>query len=240
MIGQEQWNLYTTDTNNDGHFTRGLTRSATSASGETYGANYVVFTNLSGGAFDLLITNGYYAGVDAMEIVANPLMTTSVLSDSFTTLPYGVTETFTNVVTPAPSDGELLTFMNGATVLGYGALAGGRVTYSTGTLGYGTNFIKTVYYGDANYMASTSSVLAVNVTSFVPPRLACMPVGNFAFELTWSSVPSVSYQTQVSTNLATGIWNNLGSAYVASGTNISAIVFKPAVDQEFFRISSTP
>ena len=69
--GVQQWNLYTSTTVNDGHFSRDLTPANTSAAGETPGANYIVFTNLSGGAFDLLITNGNYGGVNALEIVAN-------------------------------------------------------------------------------------------------------------------------------------------------------------------------
>ena len=79
VLGLRQWNLYTTVTNNDGHFTQDLTPSNASAVGETMGANYCIFTNLTGGAFDLLITNGNYGGVNALEIVANPAPTNLAL-----------------------------------------------------------------------------------------------------------------------------------------------------------------
>lgn len=45
MLGLKQWNLYTTATNN-GQFIQDLTSANTSASDETPGANYIVFTNL--------------------------------------------------------------------------------------------------------------------------------------------------------------------------------------------------
>jgi hypothetical protein len=70
VLGTQQWNLYTTATNNDGHFTQDLTPMNSGVAGETLGANYLVFTNLSGGAFDLLLTNGNYAGLNAFEVVA--------------------------------------------------------------------------------------------------------------------------------------------------------------------------
>ena len=104
-LGTKQWNLFTTTTNNDGHFTRAVT-STTGVSGETLGANYFVLTNLSGGAFDLLITNGYYGGINALEIVANPFPTLSVLRAATNRLSGGLALTLTNTVTPAPSDGE--------------------------------------------------------------------------------------------------------------------------------------
>lgn len=73
VLGTEQWNLFTTVAANPGTLTQDLTRFNTGTAGETAGANYLVFTNLSGGAFDLLITNGNNGGVNAIEIVANTL-----------------------------------------------------------------------------------------------------------------------------------------------------------------------
>ncbi|HEX7653836.1 MAG TPA: hypothetical protein VF607_10035, partial [Verrucomicrobiae bacterium] len=75
LQGIRQWNLYTTVSANNGGFAQDLTPTNTSTAGETFGANYLVFTNLSGGAFDLLITNGNFGGVNGIEIVANTLPT---------------------------------------------------------------------------------------------------------------------------------------------------------------------
>ncbi|MGA2248639.1 MAG: hypothetical protein ABSH48_27100 [Verrucomicrobiota bacterium] len=71
VLGTKQWNLYTTATNG-GQFVKDQTPANTTISGETTGANYLVFSNLSGRAFDLLITNANYGGINALEIVANP------------------------------------------------------------------------------------------------------------------------------------------------------------------------
>ena len=73
VLGTRQWNLYTTDASNNGTFVQDSTPANAGTSGETPGANYLIFTNLSGGAFDLLITNGNYGGVNAIEVVANTL-----------------------------------------------------------------------------------------------------------------------------------------------------------------------
>lgn len=163
VLGTKQWNLYTTTTNNDGHFTQDLTPANTGAAGETAGANYFVFTNLSGGAFDLLITNGNFGGINGLEIVANPLPTTSSLSVSTNTAPFGTALVFSNTVYPPPSDGEPVVFLDGATVLATAPLHGSTAVFTSGTLGTGPHSITAVYGGDSDYLASTSSVLSVNI-----------------------------------------------------------------------------
>jgi large repetitive protein len=68
--------------------------------------------------------------------------------------------TFTAVVTSklgSPPDGEAVTFKEGTTVLGTGALSGGMATFTTSTLPVGTNAIKAVYGGDVHLAASTSN-----------------------------------------------------------------------------------
>jgi hypothetical protein len=70
VLGLKRWNLYTTVTNIDGHFTQDETPYNSGVNGETPGANYCVLSNLTGGAFDLLITNGNHGGVNDIEILA--------------------------------------------------------------------------------------------------------------------------------------------------------------------------
>jgi hypothetical protein len=165
VLGMAQWSLYTTATNNDGHFTQGLTPSNPGATGETPGANYIVFTNLSGGAFDLLITNGNYGGVNAIEIVANPAVTAGSLSASTNNAAYGSLVVFTNLVTPAPPNGENVVFLDGAAILGATALQNGLATCGSTALLPGNHFITAIYAGDANYLASTSSILSQTVAA---------------------------------------------------------------------------
>jgi hypothetical protein len=117
VLGIRQWNLYTTSTVNDGHFTQDLTPSNTSAGGETVGANYCVFTNLSGGSFDLMITNGNYGGVNAIEIVANPAPPTVIGiradgSNVVLTWPQGVLLEATNLMGPWTTNNAVSPYTN--------------------------------------------------------------------------------------------------------------------------------
>jgi hypothetical protein len=164
VLGLAQWNMYSTTTNNDGHFTQDLTPFNTGTSGETLGANYCVFSNLSGGAFDLLITNGNYGGLSAIEIVANPAATVCSLVVSTNAAGYGQAVNLSASLTPVPPNGETVRFLDGATLLGVGALSGGATACSANGLALGSHELMAVYGGDGNYLASTSAVANVTVT----------------------------------------------------------------------------
>jgi uncharacterized repeat protein (TIGR03803 family) len=71
----------------------------------------------------------------------------------------GEAVTFTAVVTPAPPDGETISFMEGTTVLGTGLLSDGSATYVTSTLPVGTSKITAVYGGDLTFHDSTSNTI---------------------------------------------------------------------------------
>jgi hypothetical protein len=163
VLGLAQWNMYATTTNNNGQFIQDLTPLNAGTSGETPGANYCVFSNLSGGAFDLLITNGNYGGVAAIEIVANPAATTCSLTASTNAASYGQVVTLGVSLTPAPPNGETVSFLDGGTLLGVGTLSGGAA-YSTNNLVVGSHGLTAVYGGDGNYLASTSAVVTVTVS----------------------------------------------------------------------------
>ena len=64
-------------------------------------------------------------------------VTTTTLSSSENPSTYGQAVTFTAVVSSsqgAPPNGETVTFMQGKTVLGTGALSGGTAAFTTSTL----------------------------------------------------------------------------------------------------------
>jgi hypothetical protein len=89
--------------------------------------------------------------------------TTTTLSSSPNPSIYGQAVTFTAAVTSilgAPPDGETVTFKKGGTVLGTGSLSGGSASFTTSALPAGTNYIKAVYGGDANFAASTSKAVS--------------------------------------------------------------------------------
>ena len=68
---------------------------------------------------------------------------------------------FTATVSPAPTNGESVTFKDGSTTLGTGTLSSGQATYTTTAtqLAAGSHSITAVYAGDGAYGASTSSPL---------------------------------------------------------------------------------
>jgi hypothetical protein len=107
-------------------------------------------------------TNGGYndAFVAKLDMRA---VTTTALTSSPNPSAYGQVVIFTAKVTSsigAPPDGEIVTFKQGATVLGTGTLSGGTATLSISTLGVGTKSVTAVYGGDSNFAASTSKAVS--------------------------------------------------------------------------------
>ena len=88
-----------------------------------------------------------------------PTSTTTALTSSPNPSTYGEAVTFTAVVTPAPLDGETVSFMKGKTVLGTGTLGGGSASFTTSALPVGTTTVTAVYGGDGNFDPSTSNKL---------------------------------------------------------------------------------
>lgn len=167
-LAMRQWNLYTTVASNNGTFIQDLTPANTGTTGETPRANYLLFTNLSGGAFDLLITNGNYGGVNAIEIVANVAgsgrqPTIALLTGPTNPVLPGASATLTCTVAPSPPDGEFVSFLDSTNGLGWGTLDAGQTTFNAFNLSAGTHAIQAIYGGDANYLASTSSIASVMV-----------------------------------------------------------------------------
>jgi len=99
---------------------------------------------------------------NAVKQLVSKVATTTALSSSPNPSTYGQAVTFSAVVTSssgAPPDGETVTFKEGTTVLGTGALSGGSASFTTSALPAGTNAIKAVYGGDTEFAASTSNVV---------------------------------------------------------------------------------
>ena len=82
--------------------------------------------------------------------------TTTTLSSSPNPSTYGLAVTFTAVVTPAPPDGETVSFMRGTTVLGTGTLSGGSAVFTTSALKVGTTSVAADYSGDSDFKGSKS------------------------------------------------------------------------------------
>src|SRR2546426_285047 len=94
--------------------------------------------------------------------------TTTIISSANPSV-FGQSVMFTATVTPSGSGtpSGTVTFMDGATTLGTGALNGSaQATFTTTALTAGSHSITAVYGGDANFAGSTSSALSQVVSDF--------------------------------------------------------------------------
>jgi hypothetical protein len=115
------------------------------------GSNSITAVYSGGGSF----TASTSAPVNQFVRVA----TAGTITSSANPSAFGQTVTFTATLTSSagpPPDGELVSFEQVSTVLGTGALSGGKATFSISTLALGKRTIKAVYAGDANFGAVTS------------------------------------------------------------------------------------
>ena len=88
--------------------------------------------------------------------------TTTGLTSSLNSSTFGTSVTFTVTVTAGATGG--VTFKDGSTTLGTGAISNGTAIFSTSALGAGSHGISADYGGDSNFNGSTSSVLTQTVT----------------------------------------------------------------------------
>lgn len=91
--------------------------------------------------------------------------TTTTLSPSLNPAGFGQSVTFTASVqiSSGPSPTGTVTFLDGTTSLGIANLANGTAQFSTSALATGSHSITAKYSGDANFTASTSSVLSESI-----------------------------------------------------------------------------
>jgi hypothetical protein len=103
-------------------------------------------------------------------IAVNKATPTVTLQASATSISTGTSVTFTATIAgpgaAAPSGS--VTFLDGTTTLGTGTLTGGAATYSTTKLAAGKHSVTAKYAGDANYVTTTSSAVAVTVATAKP------------------------------------------------------------------------
>jgi hypothetical protein len=142
--------------------------TSTLASGPLNGAGEATFTTsaLTAGIHTIVATYGgdiNYTGsngnvVQAVNQGITNTTTTVVASANPSLL--GDNVTFTATVTPAPTAGETVTFMDGSTTLGTGVLNSGGVASFTTTsrLSLGSHTINAIYPGDATLLASTGTL----------------------------------------------------------------------------------
>ncbi len=121
----------------------------------------------------------------------------------------GQTVTFTANVSPAAATG-MITFKDGLSTLGTGALSGGQTTISTGTLAAGTHVITATYSGDGTYAGNTSPSISQVVNPPTTTTTSCQ-TGH-------ACTGTVAIPGSISASV-TGTSTTPGSLTVSVGTN---------------------
>jgi hypothetical protein len=106
------------------------------------------------------------------SLSGTPIATATVLTAAPGSSTYGQSVTLMATISPFSlggfaTDGDTVTFLNGATAIGTGTLTGGVATLTLTTLPAGTDSLTAVYAGDANFLTSTSPALSYSVTAVI-------------------------------------------------------------------------
>jgi autotransporter-associated beta strand protein len=179
-----------------------------SVAGSAVGLDKTGSISASGGSLILTIQNS----------------TSTALSVSGSPTSYGGLLTFQATVSPAPVDGEIITFMDGVAVIGTGLTTGGVAMLPINTLAAGSHSITAVYPGDTSNAGSTSSLL-LQAVSKATPTITSLPTAT-----------SITYgQTLAGSTLSGGAASTAGSfAFTTPATSPNAgtanqgVTFTPA------------
>ena len=147
--------------------------------------------------------------------VSKPVPTVTVTS-SLNPSVYGQAVTFTAVV-PGGATGTI-TFLDGSSILGTGALTSGQTALTTSTLNVGSHTITVSYGGDSNNGSATSAPLTQVVnkaTPVIPPPVVNpgSPAPNTPVTITETVPPGVTGTVTFSDN-----GNPIGTAPINGGT----------------------
>src|ERR1039458_10162331 len=142
----------------------------------------------------------------------NPANTSVTLTSAANPSAYGSSVTFTATVTPPAATGRV-TFLDGSTTLGTGAISNGKTTYSVSALAVGAHSVTAVYGGDSNYNPSTS----LAVTQTVSKANSSMALSSSANPSVYGA--SVTFTATVTPSAATGtVTFKDGSTTLGTGT----------------------
>jgi large repetitive protein len=200
-----------------------LTGTATFATTTLAVGAHSISVTYSGDASHAASTSTDNGALPLSQIVEE--QTAVTLTSSVNPSLVGQSVTFTATVTALNGGGILpdgtVTFMDGATTLFTGPLAGGVITYTTSTLANGLNPITAVYSGDAanEILGETSAVLNQDVQS--PAAIAITTSGSPSFY--GAAVTFTATITSGATTPAGGIVNffdagvKIGSGVLSGG-----------------------
>jgi len=124
--------------------------------------------------------------------------TTTTLTSSPNPSAYGQSVILTATVTSSigsPPNGETVSFMKGALLLGTGTLSGGSASFNTSTLTVGEYGIKAVYGGDPNLSPSTSRAVsqAISKATTTTALVSSLNPSNFGQSVTFTATVAAEF-----------------------------------------------
>jgi polygalacturonase len=132
----------------------------------TLSGNLPTLGSTPGGSYTYTLDTNIAKQVNlVVTSTGSPTPTSTTLQSSANPSTYGNTVMFTATVSPAPTNGETVTFKDESTTIGTGTLNSGQATYTTTAtqLAAGSHSITAAYVGDGAYGASTSSIVTQTV-----------------------------------------------------------------------------
>jgi hypothetical protein len=130
------------------------------------------------------------------------------------------------------TNGETVTFYNGANILGIATLTGGVATLNVTSLPVATDSLKAAYAGDTNFAASTSNTLSYSVANAATLTLSANPtISTYGQQVTLTATLSPYTLNGQSTNGESVTFSNgttnLGTATLASGVATLSVTSLP-------------
>ncbi|MGB7746140.1 MAG: YDG domain-containing protein [Verrucomicrobiia bacterium] len=197
----------------------------------TLSGNLPMLGSTPGGAYTYtLVTNIVSKQLDlVVASTSTSTTTTTSVQSSANPSTYGNTVMVTATVSPAPTNGETVTFKDGSTTLGTGTLNGGQATFSTTAtrLAAASHSITAVYAGDGAFGASSSSVLTQTVNP-LGLTVSGLTISNKVYNKATAAMLNTNGYTlntvisgDVVTLATNGYTANFASSNVANGITIT-------------------
>lgn len=160
----------------------------------TVAASVVLANDIGDQVASLSISNGGLYLVVSPSTATIPTVVSLASSpnpSTFNTVPV----TLTAMVSPAPTNGEVITFMDGASTLGLSPMTNGCATLSLGSLAMGLHLVTAVYGGDGLYLSDTSAVVTqiVNEVTVTYPQGPAFPLFMYEIQPGYSSLAAYGW-----------------------------------------------
>ena len=223
-----------------------LVRSGTTFTGyvSTDGTNWTML-----GSTTISLAGTIYAGLldcsrntsqlfpvtfDNVIVGTVPAATVTTIASSGNPIANGFPVTFTATASPAPLNGEAITFKDGGNVLGTSAIMAGQAMFSTSALAAGLHSVTAVYGGDPLYSSSTSPAMTQKVVAVGPVQMAVQLVGG-QLQYSWPA-DHIGWRLQMQTNAPnTGLGTNWQDIPNSTLSNQVMIPIDPN-NNAFFRL----